>query len=112
MKLLFRKSAHRKTSLSVKTESRSFFRQSDFNIPEPTADTIVKKSKKTGKHRGRKEIRADLETKKVVYELPNDEQICSVCGEPLTEYTEEYITTRLSIMNMNCGNTNVVPSRY
>jgi hypothetical protein len=48
--------------------------QSDFNIPEPTADTIVKKSKKTGKHRGRKEIRADLETKKVVYELPQNEQ--------------------------------------
>ena len=24
--------------------------QSDFNIPEPTADTIVKKSKKTGRH--------------------------------------------------------------
>jgi len=72
--------------------------QSDFNIPEPTADTIVKKSKKTGKHRGRNEIRADLETKKVVYELPNDEQICSVCGEPLTEYTEEYITKRLAVI--------------
>ena len=27
--------------------------QSDFNIPEPTADTVIKKSKKTGKHRGR-----------------------------------------------------------
>ncbi len=40
--------------------------QSDFNIPEPTADTVIKKSKKTGKHRGRKEIRADLETKKVL----------------------------------------------
>ena len=63
--------------------------QSDFNIPEPTADTIVKESKKTGKHRGRKEIRADLETKKVVYELPQNEQICSICGEPLTEYTEQ-----------------------
>lgn len=72
--------------------------QSDFNIPEPTADTIVKKSKKTGKHRGRKEIRADLETKKVVYELLNDEQICSVCGEPLTEYSEECITTRLAVI--------------
>ena len=49
--------------------------QSDFNVSEPTADTVIKKSKETGKHRGRKEIRADLETKKIVYELPNDEQI-------------------------------------
>jgi len=72
--------------------------QSDFNVSEPTADTVIKKSKKTGKHRGRKEIRADLETKKVVYELPQDEQICSVCGEPLTEYTEEYLTTRLAVI--------------
>ena len=27
-----------------------------------------------------------------------EEQICSICGEPLTEYTEEYITTRLAVI--------------
>lgn len=66
--------------------------------PEPNAETITKKSKKTGHHRGRKEIRADLETKKVVFELPENQQICDVCGDPLTEYTEEYLTTRIAVI--------------
>lgn len=66
--------------------------------PEPTVETVTKKSKKTGQHRGRKEIRADLETKKVVFELPENQQICDVCGEPLTEYAEEYLTTRIAVI--------------
>lgn len=66
--------------------------------PEPNAETVTKKSKKTGQHRGRKEIRADLETKKVVFELPENQQICDVCGDPLTEYTEEYLTTRIAVI--------------
>lgn len=66
--------------------------------PEPNAETITKKSKKTGQHRGRKEIRADLETKKVVFELPENQQICDACGDPLTEYTEEYLTTRIAVI--------------
>jgi len=66
--------------------------------PEPNAETITKKSKKTGQHRGRKEIRADLETKKVVFELPENQQICDVCGDPLTEYAEEYLTTRIAVI--------------
>lgn len=66
--------------------------------PEPNAETVTKKSKKTGQHRGRKEIRADLETKKVVFELPGNQQICDVCGDPLTEYTEEYLTTRIAVI--------------
>ena len=40
---------------------------------EPTVESITKKSKKTGQHRGRKEIRADLESKKVVFELPENQ---------------------------------------
>ena len=52
--------------------------QSDLSVPEPTEEKITRKSAKTGKHRGRKEIRADLETKKVVYELAKDERICNV----------------------------------
>ena len=31
--------------------------------PEPTVETVTKSAKKNGQHRGRKEIRADLETK-------------------------------------------------
>lgn len=65
---------------------------------EPTIDTVTNKSKKTGQHRGRKEIRADLETKKVVFELPENQQTCEICGSPLTEYTEEYLTTRIAVI--------------
>nr|WP_278289691.1 transposase [Ruminococcus flavefaciens] len=49
--------------------------ESDNSASEPTTDTVVKKQGKTGLHRGRKEIRADLETKKIVYELPQEQQI-------------------------------------
>ncbi|WP_019679144.1 IS66 family transposase zinc-finger binding domain-containing protein [Ruminococcus flavefaciens] len=72
--------------------------EADTSAPEPTAETIAPKSKKTGQHRGRKEIRADLETKKIVYELPQEQLICEVCGGSLTEYAEEYITTRLAVI--------------
>ena len=72
--------------------------QSDLSIPELTEEKVTRKSAKTGKHRSRKEIRADLETKKVVYDLPEDQIICNVCGEQLTEYTEEYLTTRLAVI--------------
>ena len=65
---------------------------------EPNVETITKQSKKTGQHRGRKEIRADLESKKVVFELPENQQTCDVCGSPLTEYTEEYLTTRIAVI--------------
>ncbi len=69
--------------------------QSDPSQPEPTEEKVTRTSKKTGKHRGRKEIRADLKTKKVVFELPEDQRICSECGDTLVPYSEEYITTRI-----------------
>lgn len=72
--------------------------QSDLLLSEPTEEKVTRKSAKTGKHRGRKEIRADLETKKVVYELPKDERICNVCKDNLTSYSEEYITTRIAVI--------------
>ena len=72
--------------------------QSDLSQPEPTEEKVTRKSAKTGKHRGRKEIREDLETKKVVFELPENKMICDVCGGPLTEYTEEYLTTRIAVI--------------
>lgn len=43
--------------------------ESDKSAAEPTIEKVTRKSKKTGQHCGRKEIRADLETKKIVYEL-------------------------------------------
>ncbi len=72
--------------------------ESDESAAEPTVETITKKSKKPGQHRGRKEIRADLETKKIVYELPKDQRICEECGDDLVEYAEEYLTTRLAVI--------------
>ena len=72
--------------------------QSNFAVPEPTEEKITRKSAKTGKHRGRKEIRADLETKRIVFDLPEDQRICDVCGDTLTEYTEEHLTTRIAVI--------------
>ena len=72
--------------------------ESDKSAAEPTIEKATRKSNKTGQHRGRKEIRADLETKKVVYELPEKQQICDACGSPMTEYTEEYLTTRIAVI--------------
>ena len=72
--------------------------QANPNVPEPTVDSVEKKSKKTGQHRGRKEIRAGLETKKIVYKLPEDQRVCNVCGDTLVAYTEEYITTRIAVI--------------
>lgn len=72
--------------------------ESDLTMPEPErvkTASKVRKSKKTGKHRGRNELRSDLETKKVVYELPENERICEVCGDTLEQYAEEHICTRI-----------------
>ena len=72
--------------------------QSNLALSEPNEEKITRKSAKTGKHRGRNEIRTDLETKKVVFDLPENQLICGVCGDALTEYTEEYLTTRLAVI--------------
>ena len=69
--------------------------ESDLTMPEPERVKTVKKSQKTGKHRGRNELRSDLEMKKVVFELPENERICEVCGDALEQYAEEYICTRI-----------------
>ena len=49
---------------------------SNLSAAEPTEDSITKKSKKTGKHRGRNELRGDLETKEIVHTLPEDQRKC------------------------------------
>lgn len=71
---------------------------SNLSAAEPTEDSITKKSKKTGKHRGRNELRGDLETKEIVYTLPEDQRKCAVCGSKLVPFSKEYITTRLCII--------------
>lgn len=72
--------------------------ESDKSAAEPTIEKVTRKSNKTGQHRGRKEIRADLETKKIVYELSEDQRICEECGDTLIPYSEEYITTRIAVI--------------
>ena len=72
--------------------------QSNLSQPESTEEKVTRTSNKTGKHRGRKEIRADLKAKKVVFELPEDQRICSECGDTLVPYSEEYITTRIAVI--------------
>ena len=71
---------------------------SNLSAAEPTEDSITKKSKKTGKHRGRNELRGDLETKEIVHTLPEDQRKCAVCGSKLVPFSKEYITTRLCII--------------
>ena len=71
---------------------------SNLSAAEPTEDSITKKSKKTGKHRGRNELRGDLETKEIVHTLPEDQRKCAVCGSKLMPFSKEYITTRLCII--------------
>ena len=70
----------------------------NLSAAEPTEDSITKKSKKTGKHRGRNELRGDLETKEIVHTLPEDQRKCAVCGSKLVPFSKEYITTRLCII--------------
>ena len=71
---------------------------SNLSAAEHTEDSITKKSKKTGKHRGRNELRGDLETKEIVHTLPEDQRKCAVCGSKLVPFSKEYITTRLCII--------------
>ena len=62
---------------------------SNLSAAEPTEDSITKKSKKTGKHRGRNELRGDLETKEIVHTLPEDQRKCAVCGSKLVPFSKE-----------------------
>lgn len=71
---------------------------SNLSAADPTEDSITKKSKKTGKHRGRNELRGDLETKEIVHTLLEDQRKCAVCGGVLVPFSKEYITTRLCII--------------
>ncbi len=71
---------------------------SDKFAAEPTIEKFTKNTNIAVKNHSRKEIRADLETKKIVYELSEDQRICEECGDILTEYTEEYLTTRLAVI--------------
>ena len=52
---------------------------SNLSAAEPTEGSITKKSKKTGKHRGRNELHGDLETKEIVTYAPRrSEKMCGL----------------------------------
>lgn len=71
---------------------------SNLSAAEPTEESVTKKSKKTGKHRGRNELRNDLETREIVHTLPEDQRRCLVCGGTLVPFSKEYITSRLCVI--------------
>ena len=66
--------------------------------PEPTPETLTKKSKKTGKHRGRNAIRKNLIEKPVIFDIPEEHRICDVCGKPMTEFATKYLTSRIAVI--------------
>ena len=70
---------------------------SDENAEEPTEETIVvkRKSKKTGEHRGKNQLREDLPKEKVVSKLPENKCNCAVCGNKLKVIKEEFLTSKL-----------------
>lgn len=70
---------------------------SDEKAEEPTAETIVvkRKSKKTGEHRGRNQLRDDLPKEKVVSVLPENKCNCAFCGGKLKVLKEEFVTSKL-----------------
>jgi transposase len=72
--------------------------ESDASAPEPTVEEITKKSKKTGKHRGRNAIRKNLIEKPVIFDIPEEQRICDVCGKPMTEFATKYLTSRIAVI--------------
>lgn len=72
--------------------------ESDASAPEPTVEEITKKSKKTGKHRGRNVIRKNLIEKPVIFDIPEEQRICDVCGKPMTEFATKYLTSRIAVI--------------
>ena len=67
-------------------------------IEDSAEESAPKKSKKTGEHRGRNELRGDLEIEEVLWTLPEDQQICQVCGDKLVPFAKKHITTRIKII--------------
>lgn len=60
---------------------------SNLSAAEPTEESVTKKSKKTGKHRGRNELRGDLETREIIHTLPEDQRRCLACGGTLVPFS-------------------------
>ena len=82
-------------------EQTSFFNEAekdyDGGAKEPTEDTLVKEHTRKPK-RTKEELAQSLEHKKVVCELPESEQNCSVCGARLTKIGEKFVRTELVIV--------------
>lgn len=82
-------------------EQQSFFNEAekdyDGGAKEPTEETLVQAHTRKPK-RTKEELAASLEHKKVVCELPEDAQRCTVCGAPLTRIGEKFVRTELVII--------------
>jgi transposase len=56
-------------------------------VPEPTLEEVTYRRKKKQGHR--EEMLKDLPVETVVYELPEEEQICGQCGDKMHEMSQE-----------------------
>ena len=72
----------------VLPDQTSFFNEAeaeqDVKAPEPTPDTVQVEAHERKKKGTVDEKTADLPVKKIILELPEDEQKCEQCGAPLT----------------------------
>jgi hypothetical protein len=71
-------SLYEQVALGVFNEAET---AADPGVPEPTLEEVTyKRRKRVGK---RDEFYEGLPTERVIFELPEDERICPVCGGPL-----------------------------
>lgn len=85
----------------VDAQQLDFFNEaevcSDASAPEPGKTTPVKAHARKAK-RTREELTEGLEHKKVVFELPEKEQICARCGNSMVRIGEKFVRSELVIV--------------
>ena len=84
----------------VDAQQLDFFNEaeacSDASAPEPGKTTPVKAHARKAK-RTKEELTEGLEHKKVVCELPEQEQICAKCGSTMVRIGEKFVRSELVI---------------
>ena len=85
----------------VDAQQLDFFNEaevcSDASAPEPGKTTPVKAHARKAK-RTKEELTEGLERKKVVCELPEQEQICAKCGSAMVRIGEKFVRSELVIV--------------
>lgn len=85
----------------VDAQQLDFFNEveacSDASAPEPGKTTPVKAHARKAK-RTKEELTEGLEHKKVVCELPEQEQICAKCGSTMVRIGEKFVRSELVIV--------------